>query len=166
MASGGGNGSRDDQRRSILMKAKDLLDSVNAMKSKWLNYYQEFPNIYLIALCFDPRCRLEGLPEYLTVYYRCLEIEYYPILAMIVKQILSTPVSTMAGEQEFSTDGNILDARRSLLSPQSIQMQVCADDWTKAQNRQQEIDQDAHASYDFFKDDQLAESGTDDNEKQ
>ncbi|KAK2655005.1 hypothetical protein Ddye_008057 [Dipteronia dyeriana] len=87
--------------------------------------------------------------------------KYIPILAMIAKQIFSTPVSTVAVEQQFSAGGNILDSRRSLLSPKSIQIQACVDDWTKAEYRQQEIDHEE--PYYFFKDDQLdARSGTDD----
>ncbi|KAK3193523.1 hypothetical protein Dsin_024833 [Dipteronia sinensis] len=81
---------------------------------------------------------------------------YFPILAMIAKQILSTPVSTVAVEQQFSAGGNILDPKRSLMSPKSLQIQACVEDWTKAQYRQQEIDQEE--PYDFFKDDQPAES--------
>ncbi|KAK2655304.1 hypothetical protein Ddye_008356, partial [Dipteronia dyeriana] len=38
-------------------------------------------------------------------------------------QILTTSVSTVVVEQEFSMGGNILDARRSLLSPESIRVQ-------------------------------------------
>ncbi|KAK3183515.1 hypothetical protein Dsin_030801 [Dipteronia sinensis] len=85
---------------------------------------------------------------------------YFPILAMIAKQILSTPVSTVAVEQQFSVGGNILDPKRSLMSPKSLQIQACVEDWTKAQYRQQEIDQEE--PYDFFKDDQPAESRTND----
>ncbi|KAK2662042.1 hypothetical protein Ddye_000616 [Dipteronia dyeriana] len=77
---------------------------------------------------------------------------YFPILAIIVKQILSTPVSTVAVEQEFSAGGNILEVRHWLLSPESIQMQSFVDDWINLKNRQQEIDHDA--PYDFFDDDQ------------
>ncbi|KAK3225673.1 hypothetical protein Dsin_005535 [Dipteronia sinensis] len=55
----------------------ELHESVTAMKDKWLEYYKEFPNIYLIALCFDPRCRLESLPDYLSAYYeQGLKIDY------------------------------------------------------------------------------------------
>ncbi|KAK0574742.1 hypothetical protein LWI29_028337 [Acer saccharum] len=54
--------------------------------------------------------------------------EYYPIMAMIAKNIFSTPVSTMAVEQEFSAGGNILDERRSCLTPKALQIQVCVDD--------------------------------------
>ncbi|KAK3230204.1 hypothetical protein Dsin_002085 [Dipteronia sinensis] len=85
---------------------------------------------------------------------------YFPILAMIAKQILSTPVSTVAVEQQFNAGGNILDPKGSLMSPKSLQIQACVEDWTKTQNRQQEIDQEE--PYDFFKDDQPAESRTDD----
>ncbi|KAK0573143.1 hypothetical protein LWI29_003563 [Acer saccharum] len=52
----------------------------------------------------------------------------YPILAIIAKQILGTPVSTVAVEQEFSAGGNILDPRRSAMSPQSLEIQACVDD--------------------------------------
>ncbi|KAK2648539.1 hypothetical protein Ddye_016028 [Dipteronia dyeriana] len=84
--------------------------------------------------------------------------KYFPILAMIAIQIFSTPVSTVAVKQQFSVGGNILDSRCSLLSPKSIQIQVCV---TKAEYRQQEIDQEE--PYNFFKDDQPdTGSGTDD----
>ncbi|KAK2658564.1 hypothetical protein Ddye_005097 [Dipteronia dyeriana] len=71
---------------------------------------------------------------------------------MIAKQILSTLVYTVAVEQQFGTDGNILDSIHSLLSLKSIQIQACVDDWMKVQNRQQEIDQED--PYDFLKNDQ------------
>ncbi|KAK3189494.1 hypothetical protein Dsin_029055 [Dipteronia sinensis] len=89
-----------------------------------------------------------------------VNLGYFPILAMIAKQILSTPVSTVAVEQQFSAGGNILDPKCSLMSPKSLQIQACVEDWTKAQYRQQEIDQEE--PYDFFKDDQPADSRTDD----
>ncbi|KAK2657797.1 hypothetical protein Ddye_010849 [Dipteronia dyeriana] len=54
--------------------------------------------------------------------------KHFPILSIIVKQILVTPVSTVTVDQEFNAGENILDARRSLLSPESIQVQVCVDD--------------------------------------
>ncbi|KAK2633720.1 hypothetical protein Ddye_028512 [Dipteronia dyeriana] len=76
----------------------------------------------------------------------------YPILAIIAKQILGTPVSTVAVEQEFSVGGNILDPRRSVLCPQSLEAQACVDDWTKAKFRQQELEPEI--VNDFFEDDQ------------
>ena len=71
---------------------------------------------------------------------------------MIAKNIFSTPVFTVAIEQEFSAGGNILDELRSCLTPKSLQIQVCVDDWTKTQYRQQELQKET--TYDFFKDDE------------
>ncbi|KAK3225978.1 hypothetical protein Dsin_005840 [Dipteronia sinensis] len=236
-----------------------LSECVAAMKKKWLQYYKEIPNIYLLASCFDPRFKLECLQDYLTHYYKSLDLEVdvlsycnsikallyelydeylkiygpslnipvsqhqptsdstgtsstfklkglgdrlfsqrakklrtssssssgsiseldryletshefledsefsiqvwwkdheqiFPILAIIAKQILGTPVSTVAVEQEFSAGGNILEPRRSVMCPQTLEAQACLDDWTKAKYRQQEIE--AEIVNDFFEDDQ------------
>ena len=76
----------------------------------------------------------------------------YSILAIIAKQILGTPVSTVAMEQEFGACGNILDPRRSSMSPQSLEIQACVDDWTKEKYRQQELQPEI--VNDFFEGDQ------------
>ena len=59
-------------------------------------------------------------------------VKYYPIMAMIAKNIFSTPVSTVAVEKEFSVRGNILDEKHSCLTPKALQIQVCVDDRMKA----------------------------------
>ncbi|KAK2658344.1 hypothetical protein Ddye_004877, partial [Dipteronia dyeriana] len=81
----------------------------------------------------------------------------FPILSIIAKHILAIPVSIVAVEQEFSVGGNILDARRSLLSLESIQVQVCVDDWTKDEYRQQEMEPEV--IYDFFDNDHTTGTG-------
>ncbi|KAK2645470.1 hypothetical protein Ddye_020665 [Dipteronia dyeriana] len=88
--------------------------------------------------------------------------KHFPILSIIAKQILATPVSTVAVEQEFSAGGNILDLRRSLLSPETIQVQVCVDDWTKAKYRRQEMEPEV--IYDFFDDDHTTDTGMEDSD--
>ncbi|KAK2654332.1 hypothetical protein Ddye_014188 [Dipteronia dyeriana] len=52
-----------------------LSQCVAAMKKKWIQYYKDIPNIYLLASCFDPRFKLECLQDYLTHYYNSLGIE-------------------------------------------------------------------------------------------
>ena len=59
-------------------------------------------------------------------------------MAIIAKQILAMPVSTVAVEQTFSA-GGILDQTCSSMSPDSVEAQACLDDWTKAMLRQQKI---------------------------
>ena len=51
----------------------------------------------------------------------------------MAKQILAIPVSTIAVEQQFSADGNILDASHPSMSSDSIEVQACLDNWTNAQ---------------------------------
>ena len=46
----------------------------------------------------------------------------------MVEQILTTPILTIAVEQQFSASGNILDATRSSMSLNSIEAQTCVDD--------------------------------------
>ncbi|KAK2658626.1 hypothetical protein Ddye_005159, partial [Dipteronia dyeriana] len=52
----------------------------------------------------------------------------YPILDIVAKQILGTPISTVSMEQEFSAGGNILDPTRPVQCPQSLEAQACVDD--------------------------------------
>ena len=47
---------------------------------------------------------------------------------MMAKSILATLVSTIAVEQQFNVDGNILDVTRSSMSLDSIETQACLDD--------------------------------------
>ena len=63
-------------------------------------------------------------------------------MAKIAKQILACPVSTVAVEQAFSAGGNILDETRSNMTPESLEVQACVDDWTKAAIRDQEFKRD------------------------
>lgn len=61
----------------------------------------------------------------------------FPTLAKIAGQILAVPASTVAVEQTFSIGGNILDPRRSRLAPESLETQVCVNDWKRAELRTQ-----------------------------
>ena len=74
----------------------------------------------------------------------------------MAKQILATPVSTIAVEQQFSAGGNILDPTRFSMSPDSIEAQSCLDDWTKAVFRQQEKKHEQ--TYEFFENEQTTDT--------
>ena len=41
---------------------------------------------------------------------------YFPTLSLIALDILATPVSSVASEQEFSASNHVLDDRRSTMS--------------------------------------------------
>ena len=87
--------------------------------------------------------------------------KHYPLLSLIAKQILVTPVSTVAVEQQLSSQKNVLDPKRSCLSPDSLEVQVLVEDWTKAKYKQQEMESqqfEEELSYD------LIDEGSDGNE--
>ncbi|XP_050897973.1 chaperonin CPN60-like 2, mitochondrial [Lathyrus oleraceus] len=49
----------------------------------------------------------------------------------MVKDVLASPVSTVASESTFSTGGRVLDTYRSLLTPEMAEALICAQDWLK-----------------------------------
>ena len=55
----------------------------------------------------------------------------YPVLAAMVREILATPVSSVASESAFSTGGRILDTYRSSLSPYMAEALICTQNWLK-----------------------------------
>ena len=54
------------------------------------------------------------------------------MLSKMARDVLAIPVSTVAFESEFSTEGHILDPFRSSLSPLMVQNLVCAQNWLQA----------------------------------
>lgn len=55
----------------------------------------------------------------------------YPILSMMARDILGTPMSTVAPELAFSTGGRMLDPTRNLLNPDTRQALICTQDWLR-----------------------------------
>jgi hypothetical protein len=55
----------------------------------------------------------------------------YPVLATMVRDVLATPVSSVASESAFNTGGRILDTYRSSLSPEMVEALICTQNWLK-----------------------------------
>ncbi|KAL0291688.1 UNVERIFIED_CONTAM: putative AC transposase, partial [Sesamum radiatum] len=53
----------------------------------------------------------------------------YPVLSRVARDVLATPVSTIASEQAFSTSGRLLDPYRSSLDPKTVEALICAQSW-------------------------------------
>ena len=65
--------------------------------------------------------------------------EFYPIMAIMARDLLTVQASTIASESAFSLSGRILTDRRSNLSPQSLEICVCYKDYLDAEKREQHI---------------------------
>jgi hypothetical protein len=55
----------------------------------------------------------------------------YPILTEVARDVLAMPISTVASESAFSTEGRILDPFRSSLSPLTVEALVCTQNWIR-----------------------------------
>uniref|UniRef100_A0A2P2K620 BED-type domain-containing protein n=1 Tax=Rhizophora mucronata TaxID=61149 RepID=A0A2P2K620_RHIMU len=57
----------------------------------------------------------------------------YPILSMMARDVLGTPMSNAAPESGFSLGGRVLDSYHSSLSPDTRQALICARDWLQVE---------------------------------
>ena len=55
----------------------------------------------------------------------------FPVLSKIARHILCMPISTVASESAFSTEGRTLDAYRSRLLPLTAESLICTKDWLR-----------------------------------
>ncbi|GAU44167.1 hypothetical protein TSUD_377670 [Trifolium subterraneum] len=55
----------------------------------------------------------------------------YPVLSIMVRDILAIPVSTVASESAFSTGGRVIETFRSSLKPEMTEALICAQQWLK-----------------------------------
>ncbi|KAI4323070.1 hypothetical protein L6164_022706 [Bauhinia variegata] len=59
----------------------------------------------------------------------------YPVLSMMARDVLGTPMSTVAQELAFSTGVRVLDPSRSSLNPDTRQAVICTQDWLLNESR-------------------------------
>ncbi|KAM1256888.1 hypothetical protein EV1_030689 [Malus domestica] len=57
----------------------------------------------------------------------------YPILSMMARDVLGTPMSTVAPESAFNAGGRLLDECRSSLNPDIREALICTQDWLRVE---------------------------------
>ena len=56
----------------------------------------------------------------------------YPILALLAKDVLTVPASTISSESTFSLAGRVIEERRRRLAPDMVEVLSCIKDWELA----------------------------------
>ncbi|RZC49603.1 hypothetical protein C5167_018029 [Papaver somniferum] len=56
----------------------------------------------------------------------------YPIVAVIARDILAIPASSVASESVFSTNDRVVDKFRSSMLPKTIEALICTQDWIRS----------------------------------
>ncbi|KAF5460869.1 hypothetical protein F2P56_020708 [Juglans regia] len=59
----------------------------------------------------------------------------YPILSMMARDVLGTPMSTIAQGSAFNSGGRVLDHCRSSLNADTLQALICTQDWLRIESR-------------------------------
>ena len=63
----------------------------------------------------------------------------YPILAMVARDVLAIPVSTVASEFAFCGAGRVVDKYHSRLDPEVVEALICTKDWIRASKKGTQI---------------------------
>ncbi|XP_069148566.1 zinc finger BED domain-containing protein RICESLEEPER 1-like [Solanum lycopersicum] len=66
----------------------------------------------------------------------------FSFLSEMARYVLAIPVSSVASECAFSTEGHILDLFRSSLTPRFVQALVCLQDWLRSEPLSISIEED------------------------
>ncbi|KAL3643109.1 hypothetical protein CASFOL_013924 [Castilleja foliolosa] len=109
--SGKGKNVRDEIRAKL--KRKNSVDSSNDLE-RYLNDGIE-----------------EGGPDFDILLWWKGKVATYRSVAIMARDILSIPITSVASESAFSGAGRVLDPFRSSLTPKLVEALVCAQDWLR-----------------------------------
>ena len=88
----------------------------------------------------DRYLSVETIPFEDNEYFEILEwwkkqqIKYH-VLSIIVRDVLTVLVSTVASKAAFSAGGRVVSKKRCNLSPEAIEAVICLKDWNLADKR-------------------------------
>ncbi|XP_050919239.1 uncharacterized protein LOC127136760 [Lathyrus oleraceus] len=127
LGSGGNNVSNDETNasvaRSSLMARADAFEQ-HLEEQDSIDQQNEL-EVYNSSKCVKKDPNFDIL-----VWWKCNSIEY-PILSTMAKDILATPVSTVASESAFSTGGRVIETYRSSLTAEMAEALVCTQNWLR-----------------------------------
>ncbi|KAL2904376.1 putative AC transposase, partial [Bienertia sinuspersici] len=131
---------KDISRYTIYDSHKDPSNAVRKMaKTMWEKfdkYWSEHSLILSFGLLVDPRYKMACLNDLFSSLYVPVAVEgmaqsvSYPTLALMTRDILAIPITSIAYESAFSAGGRILNKLRSSLSPKNVEILVTMGSWS------------------------------------
>ncbi|XP_057451913.1 zinc finger BED domain-containing protein RICESLEEPER 2-like [Lotus japonicus] len=116
-----------------------FLEMANAFQQH-LEQESSFESKNELERYLDEACVKDNGKFELLVWWR-QNSSRFPILSILVKDVLATPVSTVASESAFSTGGRVLDTYRSSLNPEVAEALICTQNWMRqSSNQPKELD--------------------------
>ncbi|KAG7951665.1 hypothetical protein I3843_12G018900 [Carya illinoinensis] len=97
----------------------------NFLKERCVTEFRSELDRYFSETCIDDSLGFDILD-----WWRINAVNY-PVLAEVARDVLATPISTVASESAFSTGGRILDPFRSSLSPETVEALICIQNWLR-----------------------------------
>jgi len=95
------------------LREKDTIDRKNKLE-RYLNEYV-----------------VDGDDQFDILVWWKINSSRFPILSRMVRDVLATPISTVASKSAFSTGGRVLDTFRSSLNPPMAEALICAQNWLR-----------------------------------
>ena len=89
---------------------------------------------YLLEASVDPE--IEGFD--ILDWWR-MNSSRYRILSQVAHDVLAIPVSTIASKFAFSIGGHVLDPFRSSLSPNTVEVLICTQNWLRSKDSTEPI---------------------------
>lgn len=148
-----------DRIKEVSDSIKELFNAYSIC-STMVDQGSSLPGISLPSTSYDVRDRLKGFDKFLhdmsqsqsitsdldkyleepifprnsdfnLLNWWKVHMPRYPILSMMARDVLGTPMSTVSPELAFSTGGRVLDPTRASLDPDTRQALICTQDWLR-----------------------------------
>ena len=105
---------------NCMSQESELVPCIQVTKSKWLDYYQNIPVMYLLRIIFYPRCKLNYFSNCLETYYKYLALSFdVPVLVSDIRKLIYSLYDEYAKFYDQSLNINIEQNVHSAEAPTS-----------------------------------------------
>ena len=136
----------DIQKQPHFGDSEECIDRMEDDRNEIDDYFLQMECEQKLTSKWELDRYLEEIPEKYTIEFDILEwwkinSTRYPVLSKVAKDVLAIPSSTVASESAFSTGGRTLDRFRSSLTPTTVEVLICCQDWLRNSKKPIQIEE-------------------------